>query len=40
MGIGGSQLFVVQTYRQRDEKGFSKDTIFLEHVSEQAPSGW
>jgi hypothetical protein len=39
MGIGGSQLFVVQTYRQRDEKG-SKDTIFLEHVSEQAPSGW
>jgi hypothetical protein len=29
-GVGGSQLYVVQTYRQR-EVG---DTIFLEHVSE------
>jgi len=30
LGVGGSQLFVVQTYRQRD----IGDTIFLEHVSE------
>ena len=29
-GVGGTQLYVVQTYRQRDQG----DTIFLEHVSE------
>ena len=29
-GVGGTQLYVVQTYRQREQG----DTIFLEHVSE------
>ena len=29
-GIGGTQLYVVQTYRQKEQG----DTIFLEHVSE------
>jgi hypothetical protein len=29
LGIGGVQLFVIQTYRQRE----TGDTIFLEHVS-------
>jgi hypothetical protein len=35
--IGTSQLFIVQTYRQRvgggDEAARGEDTIFLEHVS-------
>jgi hypothetical protein len=30
LGVGGAQLYVVQTYRQKDQG----DTIFLEHVSE------
>ena len=30
LGVGGTQLYVVQTYRQREQG----DTIFLEHVSE------
>jgi len=30
LGVGGTQLYVVQTYRQKDQG----DTIFLEHVSE------
>jgi hypothetical protein len=29
-GVGGTQLYVVQTYRQKEQG----DTIFLEHVSE------
>ncbi len=29
LGIGGTQLYVVQTYRQKDKA----NTIFLEHVS-------
>src|SRR6267143_2052276 len=29
-GVGGTQLYVLQTYRQREQG----DTIFLEHVSE------
>ena len=29
-GVGGTQLYVVQTYRQQEQG----DTIFLEHVSE------
>jgi hypothetical protein len=30
LGVGGTQLYVVQTYRQKEQG----DTIFLEHVSE------
>jgi len=30
LGVGGTELYVVQTYRQKDQG----DTIFLEHVSE------
>jgi hypothetical protein len=30
LGIGGTQLYVVQTYRQKEQG----DTIFLEHVSD------
>ena len=30
LGVGGTQLYVVQTYRQKDQG----DTIFLEHVSD------
>jgi len=30
LGVGGTQLYVVQTFRQKDQG----DTIFLEHVSE------
>ena len=30
LGVGGTQIYVVQTYRQRDQG----DMIFLEHVSE------
>src|SRR6266850_3032225 len=29
-GVGGTQLYVVQTYRQKEQG----DTIFMEHVSE------
>jgi hypothetical protein len=30
LAIGGSQLYVVQTYREQEEGGRSRDTIFLE----------
>ena len=30
LGVGGAQLYVVQTYRQKDQG----DVIFLEHVSD------
>ena len=30
LGVGGTQLYIVQTYRQKEQG----DTIFLKHVSE------
>jgi hypothetical protein len=32
LGVGGSQLYIVQTYRVQEEGGRSRDTIFLECV--------
>jgi len=38
LGIGGASTYIVQTFRQKDTnalgKTISRDTIFLEHISE------